>query len=188
MTAFKLRFLLLTTVFFVFINIVAAQESVTRQNVLKLPKVQVAYLKGNKVTTDTFSNDGKPFIISFWATWCKPCLKELSTIAEVYEDWQEETGVKLFAVSIDDSRSSSQVKTLVSGKSWEYEIYLDPNSDLKRALNVNIIPHTFIVSGNGEIVWQHTGYSEGSELEILSVVRKLLAGEPVSDQEKKPGI
>jgi thiol-disulfide isomerase/thioredoxin len=119
-------------------------------------------------------------IISFWATWCKPCIKELTTIADVYEEWQEETGVKLYAVSIDDSRSTAQVKTLVNGKSWEYEILLDQNGDFKRAMNVNAVPHTFVVNGKGEIVWQHTSFSEGAELDLINVVRKLNAGEPVS--------
>jgi len=170
--------------FFLFILIflgtsVLAQETNSKKGLSKLPHTTVTDLKGNKVNTSTFSNEGKPFIISFWATWCKPCVKELSTIAEVYEDWQAETGVKIYAISIDDSRSSAQVKTLVNGKGWEYEVYLDQNSDLKRALNVNIVPQTFVANGKGEIVWQHTGYSEGSELELISVVKKLNAGEPV---------
>lgn len=170
--------------FFLFILIflgtyVLAQETNSKKGLSKLPHITVTDLKGNKVNTGTFSNEGKPFIISFWATWCKPCVKELSAIAEVYEDWQAETGVKIYAISIDDSRSSAQVKTLVNGKGWEYEVYLDQNSDLKRALNVNIVPQTFVANGKGEIVWQHTGYSEGSELELYSVVKKLNAGEPV---------
>ena len=136
-------------------------------------------MKGTKVNTEKISNDGKPIIISFWATWCKPCIKELTTIADVYEDWQTETGVKLYAVSIDDSRSSSQVKTLVNGKGWNYEVLLDPNSEFKRAMNVNAVPHTFILNGKGEVVWQHTSFSEGAELDVINVVRKLNAGEPL---------
>jgi len=156
-----------------------AQETKTDKVLLKMPAVNVVDMNGKKINTADLNNNGKPYIISFWATWCKPCVKELTTISEVYQEWQEETGVKMVAVSIDDSRSSAQVKTLVNGKNWEYEVLLDANSDFKRAMNVNAVPHTFIVNGKGEIVWQHTSFSEGSELELISLIRKLNAGQPI---------
>jgi len=173
------KLLVITLTLFLGYSLIA-QEAKTGKVLFKMPSVNVVDLNGKKINTSELSNKGKPYIISFWATWCKPCVKELTTIAEVYQDWQQETGVKLIAVSIDDSRSSAQVKTLVNGKSWEYEVLLDENSDFKRAMNVNAVPHTFIVNGKGEIVWQHTSFSEGSELELISLIRKLNAGEPIS--------
>ena len=87
-----------------------------------LPKVDLKTMDNTSTSTATFDNDGKPIVISFWATWCKPCVKELNTIAEEYEDWVEETGVKIIAVSIDDS-SMSKVKPKVNAEMWEYEIF-----------------------------------------------------------------
>jgi thiol-disulfide isomerase/thioredoxin len=145
----------------------------------KLPSVDLKTLDGKTVNSSHLSNDGNPIILSFWALWCKPCMRELSTIAEVYDEWVEETGVKLIAVSIDDSRSSSRVGPTVNGKGWEYEVLLDANSEFKRAMNVNAIPHTFLIDGKGEIVWQHTSFAEGSELELIALVRKLKKGEDI---------
>lgn len=139
----------------------------------KIPSINVTDIDGNKINTSELSNNGKPFIISFWATWCKPCVKELTTIADVYQDWQDETGVKLVAVSIDNSRSVAQVKPMVNGKNWEYQVLLDVNNEFKRAMNVNAVPHTFLVNGKGEVVWQHTSFSEGAELELIGLVKQL---------------
>jgi peroxiredoxin len=141
----------------------------------KLPSVSVQGLDGKKYDTSTFSNDGKPMIINFWATWCAPCKRELTTIADKYEEWQAKTGVKLIAISIDDARSMARVAPYVNGQDWAYEIYLDPNGDLKRALNVNNIPHTFLVDGSGKIVWQHNNYEPGDENELYQKVLELTA-------------
>ena len=145
----------------------------------KIPATEIKTLDGKIINTSTFKNDGKPIIISFWATWCKPCIKELKNIAEVYEDWQDETGVKLIAISVDDSRSMNRVAPFVNGRGWEYEVYLDPNNDFKRAMNVNNVPHVFLIDGNGKIVWQHTSYAEGDEEELYELVQKLAKGETI---------
>ncbi|MCR4659311.1 MAG: TlpA family protein disulfide reductase [Bacteroidales bacterium] len=141
----------------------------------KLPQgVNLKTLDGQAVLSSVIQNDGRPIIVSFWATWCKPCNLELNTIKDVYQEWQEETGVKLVAISIDDARSTNRVKPHAEGKKWPYEIYLDPNQDMKRAMNVGDIPHTFIIDGNGEIVYQHTTFVEGDEEELIEKVRELL--------------
>lgn len=138
-----------------------------------VPSAMVTTMEGKKVDSKTFSNGGKPMIINFWATWCAPCKRELNTIAEKYDSWQEKTGVKLIAVSIDDARSMNRVAPYVNGQGWDYEVYLDPNGDLKRALNVNNVPHTFLVNGAGEIVYQHNNYTPGDENELYHKVLEL---------------
>ena len=140
----------------------------------QLPAVTLKTMDGKEVRTDTLSNGGKPFIIDFFATWCKPCNRELDAISEVYEEWQEETGVKIFAVSIDQAQNINKVKPLVSNHGWEYEVLLDPNGDFKRALSIQMIPYVLIVDGKGEIVYKHNGYTDGAESELIEKVRELL--------------
>jgi len=138
-----------------------------------LPSIDVKTLDGGSINITELENNGQPIVISFWATWCKPCKKELNTIAEVYEDWQDETGVKLVAVSIDESRSMAKVSPYVNASDWDYEVYLDPNGDLKRAMGVSAVPHTFLLDSKKEIVWQHKGYVDGDEDELLEQIKKL---------------
>ena len=138
-----------------------------------LPSVKVKTLDGSNFNITSLENDGNPIVISFWATWCKPCKKELNTIAEVYEDWQDETGVKLVAISIDDTRSMSKVSPYINASDWNYEVYLDANGDLKRAMGVSTVPHTFLLNNKKEIVWQHKGYVDGDEDELLEQIKKV---------------
>ena len=140
----------------------------------QLPSVVLKSIDGKTVDTATLSNDGKPFIISFFATWCKPCNRELKAIHEVYPDWQDETGVRLIAVSIDEGQNMQKVKPMVDGAGWEFEVLLDPNSDFRRALGVAMIPHVLIVDGNGKIVEQHRGYTEGGEAALIEKIRALV--------------
>lgn len=140
----------------------------------QLPSVQVKTLNGKTVNVSKLSNNGKPFVISFFATWCKPCMRELKAIAEVYHDWQDETGMKLYAVSIDEAQNAGKVKPLVDAEGWDYEVLLDSNSDFSRAMGIQTIPHVLIVDGKGKIVYSHSGYTDGSEQEIIKKIRSLV--------------
>ena len=161
----KKTILFLTSIFFCATLTLAQGKS--------LPNIDVKTLQGKTINIQDLENDGKPMVISFWATWCKPCKKELNTIAEVYDDWQEETGVKLIAISIDDTRSMSKVAPYVNSSDWDYEVYLDSNSDLKRAMGVSTVPHTFLINGEGKIVWNHKGYIDGDEEELYEQIESL---------------
>ncbi|MBR6758724.1 MAG: TlpA family protein disulfide reductase [Bacteroidaceae bacterium] len=140
----------------------------------EIPSVQLKDINGKRVNTAKLNNDGKPYIISFFATWCKPCLRELDAINEVYADWQDETGVKLIAVSIDKAQDESKVKPLVNSKGYEYEVLLDPNGDFKRAMGVNMVPTVFIIDGNNNIIETRTQYTDGSEEHLIEAVREAL--------------
>ena len=162
----KKTIVFLTSIFFC-TTIALAQEK-------SLPNIDVKTLQGKTINIQDLENDGNPMVISFWATWCKPCKKELNTIAEVYDDWQEETGVKLIAISIDDTRSMSKVAPYVNSSDWDYEVYLDSNSDLKRAMGVSTVPHTFLINKEGKIVWNHKGYIDGDEEELYEQIQHLV--------------
>ena len=140
--------------------------------VKKVPSVQLKDVDGKSINTAELGFKG-PVVFSFWATWCSPCKKELNTIHELYETWQEETGVTLVAVSIDDEKTKSAVSVYVNGKSWDFEVWMDVNGDFKRAMGVNNVPHTFLVDKEGNIVYSHNNYAPGDEEKLYQEIKKL---------------
>lgn len=160
---------------FIFSIVSAINFSLSQENqeaAKKLPAVQLKDMNGNAVNTAELGLKG-PIVISFWATWCAPCKRELNTIHELYEDWQAATGVTLVAVSIDDEKTKNQVPVYVNGKMWEYLVLMDPNGDFKRAMGVNNVPHTFLVDQNGNIVYSHNNYAPGDEEKLYQKILEL---------------
>ena len=158
---------IITLLFFIITTTIYSQNKL-------LPSVDVKTINGKSININSIENNEMPIVINFWATWCKPCKKELNNIAEVYDEWQDETGVKIIAISIDDTRSMSKVAPYVNSVGWEYEVYLDPNGDLKRAMGVSTVPHTFLLNSKKEIVWQHRGYVDGDEDELFDEIQNLI--------------
>lgn len=152
----------------------AQDAAETHKELKQLPSVQLKDMNGKSVNTSDLGFDG-PVVISFWATWCSPCKRELNTIHELYTDWQEETGVNLVAVSIDDQKTMNSVPVYVNGKGWEYLVLMDPNGDFKRAMGVNNVPHTFLVDSKGNIVYSHNNYAPGDEEKLYEEIKKLAA-------------
>lgn len=140
----------------------------------QLPMVGIKDMLGREQAFHTLfdKNSDTVYIVSLWATWCGPCVRELDAISESLPDWQQQSPIKLIGVATDDSRTASRVKGFVAGRGWDFSIYTDVNNDLKRALNVSNIPFLFLIK-NGKIVYQKDGYVPGNEDELLEKIQQL---------------
>lgn len=138
-----------------------------------MPDVFIENLQRQNVSATQLLNPNGPTIISFWATWCKPCLRELNAINAKLDEWKQETNVKLVAISTDDARTQLRVPAFVKSKNWNFDVYIDPNGELQRSMNILSIPHTIILNASGEIIYQHSAYAIGDEKEYLEVLRGL---------------
>jgi thiol-disulfide isomerase/thioredoxin len=137
----------------------------------QIPNIKLDDLKGNSFNTGTFNKENtKVTVLAFWATWCIPCIYELSTINDNLDDWKKKYQFDFYAVSEDDSRTINRVKPLVDGKNWDFSVLLDKNQDLKRELNAMNVPYTIIIKG-GKIIYRHSGFVIGDEEEILKVIK-----------------
>jgi len=137
----------------------------------EIPNVTIKKLDGSAIDMKEITQEKGVKILSFWATWCVPCINELDAINEVYDDWKDETNVELIAIATDDARTKKRIKPLINGKGWEYRILLDENQDLQRSLNIATIPHVIVIK-DGKIVFRHTGYFPGAEDQLYDVVKK----------------
>lgn len=138
-----------------------------------MPDVKIENQAGKVISTNDLV-DGTPMIISFWSTTCKPCIMELNAINDSLYEWLEEVDMKVVAVSVDDARTVSRARAMAKGQGWDdFTCIYDKNQEFKRAMNVSLTPHTFIVDGEGNIVYTHSGYTPGSEQELFEKISKL---------------
>jgi peroxiredoxin len=148
-----------------FVNLALSQS--------KLPNLSIKNINNQKINLiDTYNQKDKIYVFSFWATWCAPCIEELNALNEVYDEWKKELDMEIIAISTDDSRTQKRVKPLLNGKGWEFDVLLDTNQDLKRALGIINIPYTIVVK-NGEIVHIQNGFTPGSEDELHTKLQSI---------------
>ena len=140
----------------------------------QVPSVKVENSKGEAFDTKTIVEVAKPTIVSFWSTSCKPCIRELDAIYDALPDWKEEADFQVVAVSTDDSRLLAKAKSFAQGRGWgeDFTLLFDKNQDFMRAMNVSVVPHVFVLDGKGKIVYSHTSYVPGNELELFEAIKK----------------
>ena len=153
---------LITVLFLSISSVMMAQD--------RIPNIKLKDMQGKTVSMQEISKD-QLVVVSLWATWCVPCIKELEAIKDVYDEWQEETDVKIYAVSVDDSRTVKRVRPMVNGKDWDYDIVFDTNNDFKRAVGASAIPMLFVAKDN-EILYRRNGYAPGAEDELYEKLQE----------------
>ena len=138
------------------------------QNIV--PNTKLKNLESEFIYTNDVLIENNFYIISFWATWCIPCINELDAIVDIYEEL-EKVNIEVIAISTDDARTKKRVRPMINGKDWNFKILLDENHDLKRALNIVGIPHTIITKGT-KIIYRRIGYSPGEEVDLFEFIRE----------------
>ena len=138
------------------------------QNIV--PNTKLKNLESEFIYTNDVLTENNFYIVSFWATWCIPCINELDAIVDIYEDFEKDN-IEVIAISTDDARTKKRVRPMINGKDWNFKILLDENQDLKRVLNIVGIPHTIITKGT-KIIYRRIGYSPGEEVDLFEFIRE----------------
>lgn len=139
----------------------------------KFPSLKLKNLDGKEVDLNASFTKNKLTVVSFWATWCSPCKKELDAMNELYPSWQKD-GIEVIAITIDDIQQLNKVKPLAQQKKWKYTLLSDANKESMRTLNFQSIPQTFVVDKNGNILYTHSGYVAGDEYELEKKLKSFL--------------
>ena len=131
-----------------------------------LPSIDIKTLEGKTINSQKLGKSGKVTVLSFWATWCGPCKKEMDEISPKYGDWQKKYNMELIAISIDNAQNLSKVKPLAAQKGWKYMVLSDVNSQFLQNLGGQTVPYTNLLDKKGVIVYEHNGYKPGDEIEL----------------------
>lgn len=138
-----------------------------------VPPVKLIDLTGKTVSSEIFnSKRNEPIVLSFWATWCIPCINELTAINNNLDQWKKEAAFDFYAIAEDDDRTSKRIPSFVNGKGFEFKVLIDKNQELKRLLKLDNIPYTLIIK-NGKIIYRHLGYVLGDEKLLFKEIKNL---------------
>lgn len=148
-----------------------AQEQET-ETVRKAPDFKLENIDGKYIELSNEIGSG-PILISFWATWCKPCVEELSQYKTIFKEYKSK-GLKIFAISTDDEKTSAKVRPFVKSKNYPFAILLDPNSEVARKYYVPSVPYMVILDTLGNIAYTHLGYMKGDEIKVREKLDELL--------------
>ena len=144
-----------------------------QENLGEIPDFEIRLLNGKKTTIYDLLESG-PVLMDFWATWCKPCKKVMKHLDTFQRDFKDQ-GFQVLTINQDTPRSIGKVKSYINSNKYSFLVGLDPNQQLAKKLNGQLMPNLILVDKKGKIRWRHQGYMPGEEKEIKEQIEILLS-------------
>jgi len=163
---------------FILVAMIFTAMYADKQRDIMLPDLSVRLLDGKQVRLSALLEEG-PLLVSFWATWCAPCKKEMIFLEEFHQKYNENS-FRVLAISTDSPKSMSKVKSYIRAKKYTFLVGIDPNQEIAKKMNALLMPTTLILNKDRKVSWYHQGFIPGDEKEIEAQIRAVL----YLDQEK----
>lgn len=148
-----------------FITVINAQDKLA-------PNFELENIDGDFVTLSDYKGE-KTVLLSFWATWCKPCVEEMKEYKKLYEEYKNK-GFEIIAISVDNEKSVSKVTPFAKSHGYDFPVVFDTNQEVARKYYVQTVPHSILINKEGSIVYSHSGYKKGDEIKIKELLKELL--------------
>ena len=159
----------------VFYSMVASMFIFGQDNstISKIPNIDIKLLNGKTTNIYKLLESG-PLLMDFWATWCKPCKQVMKHLNEFHNDYKDQ-GFQVLMINQDTPRSLGKVKAYINSKDYDFLVSTDPNQQIAKKLNGQIMPNLLLIKKDGTIQWRHQGYMPGEEKEIKQKIEELLS-------------
>jgi thiol-disulfide isomerase/thioredoxin len=130
-----------------------------------IEKVQLTDLDGRSIDLGQYK--GKAVFLNFWATWCKPCLREMPSIQQAQQILQKDNVVFLLA----SDESVEQIKEFKTSHDFPFTYVKVENTP---DLNIMSLPTTFIYNPAGKLMYSDMGYRKWDDLQQLDLLRTII--------------
>jgi cytochrome c biogenesis protein CcmG/thiol:disulfide interchange protein DsbE len=132
-------------------------------------------LDGNRVKLSDNFGQG-PIYITFWATWCKPCLEEMKILQGFYKEYGER-GFRVFAINTEGARAKGKVKSFVKSYGFTFDILIDRDGEVfRRKFKGFAMPFSVMTDPQGQIIFSAVGFKPGDEEHIEELIVNHLPG------------
>ncbi len=139
----------------------------------KVPDLRLESLDGDMFTLSDHVGSSV-ILMSFWATWCAPCLEELPHLEALYQQ-RKNDGLLVVAISMDEPSTMAQVVPTARRLGLTMPVLIDSQGRAARLYNhEKDAPKTVIINKQGQIAYQAKGYIPGDELKLAQKIHKLL--------------
>ena len=133
----------------------------------QLPSVNLKDMEGNSHNFAKLNNNGKPMIISFWATWCKPCVRELPSLENLQSNFNAEN-FEIIAIHIGQTKD--QVRSFLIEQGITLNVLIDEDITLSNWM-VEAIPTTFLVNKEGIVEYRYVGEKDWGSESVISFIQ-----------------